>query len=659
MGEKKDKKQAPADSKPTIKEEVPPPPVVNSSVYSTVNTNMLFNEFNKYPADFYESLKTQTFETAAPFHGRPLKDSFEEILNEFNAASPQDLIINPSQAIIDFADYLKQNINPEVFKFIANYWPASIPANGCDVYTLFLVKMLHQAKQPQGLLQWIAQKIFPINFTKPNPNPHLAICRCKKGKKPGFWAVLDANKIFYIYNFKGNEQQEQFNVKPTAFQIGKDKISVEVMDNKGKALWKFVPEDPAQVQLWANVLENPAPMLQFMTSISTPAPDQLYQAAYQVIMNTDAHILRTLLNPTLSQPDSAVAKTVIESFFHVYSYGGKANVLIEQVLLYDLSHLQVTVNEFIAKPSHSKNLLNAIVNLFIAPYTQAFMTKLTTYIDEQGIFGLGTPEVDVQGVEKLVANICKFIAHSYYLVPDTIKQAFNIARTYLSITANNTLTIYQFIAEIFLKTYIYNSLINVKKINPNVQHPEYFLPIARLLYVVFSLGNIDGEFEGLADIEKRLQKKVYPMLVEFIVTVSDFPLQEAEFPVPKADPLARAIEAIHKAIDAIPQKFSLVYADVEAVDRGQSLLGTNFASMLTQCFIHAFDATPVAQEQPQEVKTTHHKLIKADQFNEEELKDKKIRKVVKYDKNEPRAQSPEKPKKYYKKVTKKVPRDQN
>lgn len=658
MGDKKGKEAPKGDAKPVIKQEVPPPPTVNSSEYTALLRNKPFTEFNKYPAAFYDTLKTQTFESAAPFHDKPLRESYEEILNEFNAAAPGDLVRNPTQAIIDFGQYIRANINPEVFKFIANCWPPTIPANGSDLYCLFLIKLLHKAKQPQEMLQWIAQMIFPINYTKPNPNPHLAICRCKKGKKPGFWAVLDQNKIFYIFTFKGNDQQEVFNVKPHKFQVGKDQISIEVMNDKGKALWKFIPEDPAQIQLWEHVLETPAPMIQFQTSFKTPAPDQFYQALYATVMNADSHILRALLSPQISQPDTPVTRRVVESFAHVYNYGGKMNVLIEQVLLYDLTHLTCTLNEYISKPSHAKNLILFIVKYYSTPYLKNFITKLATFIDETGISGLGTPEVNVEGVEKLVNNVVKFIAHSYYLIPDQIRQAFNMLRTYLSLIANNTLSIYQFISEIFLKDFLYSILLDIKKFAPSVQHPEYFPPLARLLYVIFSFGNLDGEFAPLEKLEKRLFKKLYPLLLEFAITISDHPDNEVDWIAPKADPLARAIEDIAKAITYNPQKFSMCLQDVYTVDHGQSLLGSNYAGMLIQYFIHLYDSTPVAVEGPEE-KPMHHKLIKADQFNKEELKDKKIRKVVKYDKNEAAAPgSPDKPKKYYKKVTKKVPRNQ-
>ena len=652
---KKGKEQPKEAPKVEIKQEVPPPEV-SLSPFASLNATAPFIHYKEYTKTYYETFKAADLKSADQFNGSPLNDQVKEIAAEFDQHTLQQLLSGPSGLIQNLTQFVRDHIDPATFKFIANCWPPVIPASNNDFIVYFLVALLHLAENPINILQWICRYIYPPAFTK-TTQKFKAICRCKKdGKKAGFWAFLDNDNNFKLQNFKKIEVQTAFQGKIDAIEIAKDKITLQVKQGN-KVVAKFVPEEPQQVQLWATVLKEPKPLIQFITSFKTPAVDEIYQIAYNYIVTADAQILRAALAANIIKPTAKEAKEVINAFLTCFTYGNKIPVLLSTLLINDFQDVTKDVNEIIAAPTHTKTVMNTIMKTYGTPYAKGFLTKLAKYIDSTGGCGLGTPNVDIAGVEAIVTNTIKFLCHSFNEVPEHIKYVLSFVRSFVGLRTNSQISMYNVVAQYFLKDYVLSELQNVKQLVPDVQHPEIFTPLTRLLYVIFSLGELNGEFEALQPLEKRLERHTFSLLIEFGVELSKVPEQDLNFPPPKPEPLARAIEAILGAMTVDVAKFQQLYTEVLEAS-GPTILGSNFAAMLQTEFIHEYDTQEPAIEEPEkppEPKKKHSsKLIKASYFDPEELEGKTLHKVVPLDPNTPA--DPNSPRKYYKKVKKQVPR---
>ena len=642
-------------SAPVIKKEVPPPEV-SLSPFASLSAQEQFIHFKEYTQQFYDSLRAQDFSQAENFNDAPLKAQVHEIAAEFDKHSLLDLLTSPSQVINDLGQFITNHVDPSAYKFIATSWPPVVPSSQNDFVTFFLVELLHVAEHPTNILAWLARKVFPEKFTTPKPTLK-AICRCKKdGKKPGFWAVLDTQNNFKLYTFKKNDVVVDYQGKINDVTIGSDKLTVEIKA-ANKVVAKFVPEDPAQVTLWGTAFKSPAPLIKSFTSFKTPAVDEIYKVAYQQVVNADAFIVKAAISSNIVKPDSAEAKNVIEAFYTAFAYARKVPVLISTVLMNDFQEITKDINAVISENNYTKQLFKKIITKNEGPYAKGFLTNLIKYIDQTGGYGIGTDNVDVAGVEKLITNIVKFIALSFNQIPAQVKAALSIARAYISLRTNSKTIIYNAVAQYFLKDYIVPRIEKAKTLVPDIKNPNIFTPISRLLYVIFSLGEMSGEFEKLQPLEKRLEHHTYKLILEFAVQISVIPTSVVEFPVPTGDNLARALETIMTAMTANVTKFQEIYDAAENA-KGQSLIGSNYASLLTTEFIHEYDAQNPANEveaPPPSPKKHKIKLVKADNF--EDLEGKVVHKVVPIDKSV--ETEVDTTKKYYKKVTKRVPRNKS
>lgn len=637
---------------PVIKQEVPPPEV-SLSPFASLSAQEPFLHFKEYTQQFFDSLRAQDFSQAENFNDAPLRAQVHEIAAEFDKHSLLDLLTSPSQVINDLGQFIVSHVDPSAYKFIATAWPPIVPSSQNDYVTFFIVELLHVSEQPTNILAWLARKVFPTKFTTPKPTLK-AICRCKKdGKKPGFWAVLDTQDNYKLYTFKKNDVVVDYQGKITDVTIGADKLTVEIK-NANKVVSKFVPEDPAQVTLWGTAFKEPAPIIKSFTTFKTPAVDEIYKLAYEQVVNADALIVKAAITSNIVKADSKEAKDIMDAFYTTFSYARKVPVLISSVIINDFQDITKDINAAIGENNYTKQLYKKIIAKNDAAYSKGFLTNLVKYIDETGGYGIGTDDVNVEGVEKLITNVVRFIALSFNQISDQIKSALSVIRAYLSLRTNSKTIIYNAVAQYFLKDYIVSKIANAKALVQDIKNPSIFTPISRLLYVIFSLGEMNGEFEKLQPLEKRLEHHTYKLLMEFAVQISEIPTDAVEFPVPSGNDLARALEVIMGAMTTNVTKFQELYDAAAAAEQGQSLIGSNYASLITAEFIHEYDAQDPADEN-QVPKKNKIKLVKADNFDD--LEGKVVHKVVPIDKSV--ETEVDTTKKYYKKVTKRVPRNRS
>ena len=669
--------------------EPPKFPEVQPSDYAQAAHGDVFVHYDQFPQSIYETYKQVNFKTVEPFNGQPLLSSFQTLCDEFDNYKPDSALLN------NFATYVKSHIQPEVYRFLATFWPPIIPAKSTDhdFMAPFLIKILHQIKNPQNLLNWLATRVFPPTFTKGVNNPFFAITRCKSKKKPGFWAVYTQEKDFIFYSFKGNEMKQEFKGKVDKIELAKDKVTVNVTANK-KVVAAFVPDDAKQTELWVKL--NPAnesgtdevvPFHLQLTSFDTPAIDEFYQALYSSVVNADSIFLRACLDPSISKPNAQIARSIIKSFFHMYAYGNKAISCLCTTFASELTKPGINVAEFLSGQSHSKNLLNAVFHTYGETYVTGFIAKLCDFIEQAGPIGIGTPDVDVAAASKLIINVVKYICRSFELVPLPIKQALNIFRSYVSIATNSKLLIYKSVADTFLIGYLVDVLMNIKSHLTSVKNPELIQSVARLLYVIFSYGKLEGEYSPLSPLQKRLEKHTYPLLFEFALTISEsYP--NAEFSVPEGSVLARSIEDVARAVSGVYDKFVESYNHVTK-DGSFSVIGANTACILTNYFCHECDTEPPAEEVSEKSSSSSsssssskkkkeekeaeekkeekeaeekkeeappspkkHKYVKADQFDD--LTGKNVKTIQRIDPNQEKDPN----KKYYKRVHKHVPKEE-
>lgn len=646
-------------------------PQVTPNEYAANENSIKFVEYGKMPQSSYDAFKQFNFDLIEDSKGQPLMDSFDSLVEAFDNYNPD------SNLIRSFAEYINSHILPVSYKFIATIWPPLIPVTSVDhdFILFFILKLLCTVSNPIVIIDWLSSSVFPSSYTRPQQNNFIAITKCKSKKQAGYWAVLTSEKTFILYCFKGNDATQVTKSQMDKIELEKDNVTINVISN-GKTVASFVPEDPSQIQLWANIMTLSVPFPLQIVAFGLPTVDEFYQTFFESMVNADAFVLRALLSPGVLNPESATSKNIIKRAFDIFAYGNKAYTCICTTFLSDIMNLQEQdIAPFLEKPSNSKNLLEAIIKQYASSYIDKFIKRLTEYIDNCGGCGIGTPDVNYPAAEKLIVNTIKFICYSFNIVPKEIKQILNIFRTYIATKTNNKETIYKAISEVFLKDFICKLLSTIKNYVETVKNAEIYVPISRLLYVIFSHGKLENEFEPLVGLQKRLNKRLYKLIYEFALEISESE-SEVSFKGRGGNDLARGIEEIATFISGSSDKFAEAYNKVTQY-KGYSVLGTNVSGILINYFSHAGDSeAPIyvenernipegeerkrkepeeeEEEEEKEIELTEkqsppskrHKYVRADQI--EDLTGKVVKKIIKIDPNQERDPN----KKYYKRVRK-------
>ena len=148
--------------------------------------------------------------------------------------------------------------------------------------------------------------------------------------------------------------------------------------------------------------------------------------------------------------------------------------------------------------------------------------------------------------------------------------------------------------------------------------------------------------------------------MEFMFTISEVPEIEPEYQVIPEKNLPKVLDDALKIIESKPNEYLEALNNLTQVPNSTNpqptILGTNFAGTLCNFFIHGDDTLEIADEKDNGTRGSdqpkhHHKLVKLELAQDEN--GQVIEKKIKRDPDE--IVDPSKPRKYYKRVIKKVP----
>lgn len=660
---------------PKIKEPVPPP-VFDASEWIKNCSSDPIAQFKLYPVEFYNLLKQQDFSILDEFNNEPIDQQVGKIAAEFDQATAESIFSSPSELVTQFRDYLRTYMQPKANAPIATVWPPIVPQvdDKFDTITVFLARIVRATKNPTLFLYWLSVEIFPTTFTRQTKFNALALCRCKEPKKKKeLWAVLDGESVFHLYTFEKNEPKEVLKGNAVKTTIAADQLTVEIRGQDNKVISSFQPIDPQQVELWARAFdkdERPAIPF-FCTSFATPIVDQFYGAMQQVCSNSDAAVLRACISEGVIPASSNAALGLTKAFTDIFVYSQRPTVLANAIISSEL----LPSSDF-TKPMYTKHLFESFLVKFGTPYAQSFMARFISYVDSKADCGIGTDEVDLSKVEVMFFSALKYLMSSLPYVPPQVRFLFSVLRSHLT-ARDNTLGGYLTAASTIFREYVFQMLTDPGKIC-KVQNTRAVEESAKLLYVALSFGRIGGDLEKFSGMNDRLARHVFPKLRDFLLALGDLD-EMPDFAPPNASELARSLEVVMKALAGCQEKFRPAYmAAVDPSNEQQkpSLLGSNYAAVVALFFKQSFDTLEVAEDVPEEgadadekgkgkengdgedgedgekVKKHHHKLVKAELQPDASGV---IRRIVRRDPNE--VVDPSKPRKYYKRVVKHVPRE--
>ena len=643
------------EAQPEAPKEPEPPEIIYGyvpSAFISETDNLRFIDFSSYPKVFYDELKQTSCDNVPNFQERPLMESFDKLLNEFEKSTISKIIKEPSDLIKDFTDYVKSQINADANKFLAVVWPPVLPNTEYKQIVYFMIRILHALKNPKPFLAWLSTSVYPRLFTREKQPELIAFAKCHYQKKNGYWATIDGSRVFHLYRYQSGDYVDDINGPAKSVSMGSDG-SITVNGEEG-ILATFSPDDSSQAALWKTILTQPIHILNFFTQFNNPTIDQVYIALYNALTNADGLILKTLLQPDVCDLEKSDSMKMIKNMFSLMAYAQKTIPFYNIIINNDLGSLENDVSDAFSGLCYTTLMCQYVFDTYGGPYITNFITPLANYIDNFGKTGIETQDPNVPEVERLVSTIVKYIVESYALIPPQIQIILNIIRTALVCRTNTKSDIYRALSNIFFVQFICGIFMNISDYVPSVRHVEVFKNLGLLFETIFRMGQINGDFTCLEALTKRLERHIYPRLMEFIFSISDAPIVEPEYDVLDQKKLVRAIDDIAKIV--ANSEFINKFKNQSSADNKflPSNIGTNFAGTLCNFFIHSDDVLEVAEERERsrgDGTKHHHKLVKLELSQDED--GKVVESKIKRDPDE--IVDPSKPRKYYKRVVKKVP----
>ena len=650
-------------------------PIFAPSSFLVESANAMFNNYSCLPTEISDLLKVEVFEDAELFNDHDLLYSFKKILNEFDHLTISDILGRKSELLNQFADYVKKIIMPNTYKFIANSWPPTVVNDSHSYIHYFITKLLHSTTKPENVLTWTSSCIFPQSFTRNIRHEILAVGKVKPKKKSGFWGILynhqetDENVMTFVKLGNDGKEKSAISTKVDKFIINADN-TVSIMNNE-KEKANFSTEDKDHLKIWANALTENVPIPLLFTTFSQPAPKEFYAIAFNIMSRTDTILLRLLLDKSCNEPKEKSSFSLLNSFFKLYHYSRKLPSFISSVVLSDFLNFESTIDDYTKQ--ENSNVINLCKIIFYQEECTSAIhhlcDKLVDYInkvlpDKSKTKSLPSAKI----TEKIVSNVIKFIYYSFDEIPYPIKLVLSIIRSHLLLRTNSRTIVYKVLSKLFFIDYLLPIL---EEKFDKIGIPSAF---SRLFYVIFNMGQMIDEFSDLMLISKRLERHIYPRLMEFIVTISnidsssdnsdesnpslndeEYQLFETKFPTEKD--IFDAINNIMTAITAQPDLFKKLYSkytEAEQQSKSPSLLGSNYAIFISNFFVHCYDTfDPFDPNDADDDQPTEEKNIDKNQHRNprKQFESQTIKQLTNRDVSE--CIDPTKPRKYYKRVIKK------
>ncbi|EAY14668.1 hypothetical protein TVAG_460850 [Trichomonas vaginalis G3] len=302
-----------------------------------------------------------------------------------------------------------------------------------------------------------------------------------------------------------------------------------------------------------------------------------------------------------------------------------------------------------------------IYSIYGLSYHEVFIKKLADYILETNGYGINSKDVDLPSFERFINTIIKYIVSSVDEVPPVVKQMLAILRSYAAVRTNSCKELYDIVGSMFFESFIIPGLISYGSGTP--ENKSLMSKIVFILRVIFRLGKMNGKLQFLDALNLRLEKHIYPKLMEFVFTISENTNEDLTYEDVQPVKIARAIEIIMKVISARHEVFKKVYTQVADPTNEMSkttILGAAVASLMTTFFLYQFDSKPPAEEDPEnwddppKSPKKIKRLVKITDDTQIPEDEKLVHRIMRIDQMDIQTLDPNHTKKYYKRIVKKT-----
>jgi hypothetical protein len=472
------------------------------------------------------------------------------------------LLSNPPAIVSDFMAMIHGVFAsvPGSYATIFHSFPPYITEQGSAPATLilYLVRLLHQAANPLTFVQWLRTCGAPYDWHNAScgTNSILTHVSMMKQKQRSTWAYRDVDDFLCMeQRDEPKDLQVVANGRIRSVSVSGKSVRVTLVDGTNRS---FSPPDPS---IWRSRLPFPLSLV----GLEGPFPQAVLLAFYEALIADDMAVVRAVCHFGVVNVKEGVG--LMSALLDVFAYAGKMDQFLVTIVGLEFAKDELQATTVLRTNSHLTNLFKAFFFRFGKPYFDLCLRKIIDYILEVGDISLSHVETaDTERAERLLFTVLKFIINSRPVIPNELQHLAAILKSQAIIMFNNRQATYNTLNGYICLRFITAVIADPVMFRPNTEQfsPELMrvlMPFSQLLQTPVNLAPLDERFEMFSAWNPRLEKHIWPQLIQFVFSVSNCREKPnyqppAEFEVMKS--LATVLELLSANFPKFKQEFNRV-----------------------------------------------------------------------------------------------------
>ncbi|EAY07089.1 hypothetical protein TVAG_140630 [Trichomonas vaginalis G3] len=450
------------------------------------------------------------FTVLGEFHGKPISESYKEVVQSIDETEFNLLIFKPQKIIVEFKKYFLEKIPSKVFFPLLNTWPPAISQAAPTVKPMvdLIQKMIQASTQPTKIMAWFMSCIAPRHFSS---STNLLAATWCKSKKPQ-WVLLnsDSELIICEEGKKGLYDEKNKGKAAKAEKVGE--TDLKIFNEKGTEIFTFTPADPATIELWLSAFtENKPNFIQFLTTPDLQKiPGSLNKAILSAFSAVNSDAICALFTPgTIKQEDISSMMTDV---MNISQFNQKVNLNLNAILTAIFEQPKATVDYLCNEDPLLASLFSYYGQNYAAPYAANFIRKVAKYFESKG--PIDFENIDPNELEKTLFTSLKYILASIQFIPPKIQHLCSMIKSYATIKFNSYGAVFRLLSTFYTK-YLLCPILRGWATGDKPTNKA----MTALIKTAMTLGKYETEFPRFAQFDKRLSK-LYKTIENFILELA-------------------------------------------------------------------------------------------------------------------------------------------
>jgi hypothetical protein len=508
--------------------------------------------FDRYLPEAQTLVDSTDFSVIPPIGSTSALDAKPELLKVFDTTSTADIFSTPPPIISDFEAMIHTVLTEDatVLPSVIRFWPPVVDSRGPVIKPLliYIMTLIHDSTNPLCVVHWVLSRFAPKDWHRFSSatNEILSVVSMKKGKNKVTYYYLDRDNFLRIDESHGHHIKNTLNAKVASSSVKGKTVSVALESVEVK---KFTPNS---VDSWSAI--PPFPL--GLAGLEGPFPRPVLAALYQGLVSDDLLIVQSLIQGGVVPLTEGIP--VIGALLDVFTHAGKIDQFLATLVGLEFSKEELERTTVVRGNSHLTNLFKEFFRRYGRGFHDRFLTRIVRYIEETGNIGLLDPDTAKKDrAETVLFTVLKLILATSSAIPLEIRHLASILKAAATTRFNDKQATYNTLAGFFCLRFVTATIADpgiFAKEPPTTVTDDILtvlMPFSTLLQTPINLIPLEGRMEAFAGFNKRLEKHVWPKLVDFILSVADLP----EKPTYKPPSEKRLLKSLSLILAKLSQRF--------------------------------------------------------------------------------------------------------